>query len=138
LSDAGVTCDTSVLVPALMTWHDQHEVARRAVDEDVTSLVAHVLAETFSVGTRLPEPYRTSANTMIGLLESLPHAVVGLSADRVRPALRRMSGFGVWGGRTYDGLIHATAVEHGLLLLTLDRRARHTYDALGQNVRLLA
>jgi predicted nucleic acid-binding protein len=120
-----------------MPWHEHHDLARRAVDGQVTSLVAHVLAETFSVGTRLPEPFRTSPSTMIGLLESLPHPVLGLSADRVRPALRRMSGFGVFGGRTYDGLIHAAAAEHGLTLLTLDRRARTTYDALGENVRLL-
>ncbi|GAB3258767.1 PIN domain-containing protein [Nocardioides dilutus] len=137
MSGAGATCDTSVLVPALMPWHEQHDLARRAVDSQVTSLVAHVLSETFSVGTRLPEPYRTSSTTMIGLLEALPHPVVGLSADRVRPALRRMSGFGVFGGRTYDGLIHAAAVEHGLTLLTLDKRARKTYDALGENVRML-
>jgi predicted nucleic acid-binding protein len=137
LSAAGVTCDTSVLVPAVMSWHEQHELARSAVDAEVTSLVAHVLAETFSVGTRLPEPYRTSARTMTGLLESLPHPVIGLSPGRMLSTLRRMAGFGVWGGRTYDGLIHAAAAEHGLTLLTLDRRARSTYETLGQDIRLL-
>ncbi len=133
----GVACDTSVLLPALMEWHEDHEVARTTVTGEVTAMLTAVLAETFSVGTRLPVPFRASANTMIGLLESLPYQAVSLSSRHVLPALRRMSGFGVSGGQIYDGLILAAANEHGLTLLTLDRRARPTYDVLGGDVRFL-
>ncbi|MEX0427861.1 PIN domain-containing protein [Nocardioides sp. DS6] len=38
---------------------------------------------------------------------------------------------GVGGGATYDALIAATAQHHEHRLLTADRRARATYDALG-------
>jgi hypothetical protein len=120
-----------------MEWHEDHEVARTTVTGEVTTMLAAVLAETFSVGTRLPEPFRASANTMIGLLESLPFKVVTQSSRHVIPALRRMSNFGVAGGQIYDGLILAAANEHHLTLLTLDRRARPTYDALGGDVRFL-
>jgi toxin FitB len=135
---SGVTCDSSVLLAALMPWQVRHDDALAAVDQDVDVLVAHVIAETFSVATRLPEPFRTSTSTMIGLLESLPYEAVSLAPSRVLPALRRMSGFGVAGGQIYDGLIAATAVEHDLTLVTLDRRARNAYDALGVNLRSLA
>lgn len=137
MSKAGFTCDTSVLLPALLSWHEHHEVARISVESEVSHIVAHVLVETYSVGTRLPEPFRTSSSTMSSLLGSLPHELVSLSALGTRDALLRMSGIGIHGGRTYDGLIQAAALEHGLTLLTLDHRARTTYDALGNNVRVL-
>jgi toxin FitB len=137
LTSSGVTCDTSVLLPALLEWHDDHDLAIGAVDGQVTTMIGHALVETFSVGTRLPEPFRVSTNTMVGLLESLSHEVVTLSAARVLSTLRRMSSFGLGGGQTYDGLIVAAANEHDLTLLTLDRRARATYDALGGDVRYL-
>ncbi len=120
-----------------MEWHVHHERARRALDGEASTVIAHVLAETYSVATRLPEPFRASSSTMVALLESLPHDVVGLSSERVLPALRRMSKFGVSGGQTYDGLIAATAVEHGLTLITMDRRATTTYDAVGVDLRFL-
>lgn len=41
------------------------------------------------------------------------------------------------GGATYDALIAATAAAHGATLLTLDRRARVTYDRVGCRNELL-
>ena len=38
---------------------------------------------------------------------------------------------GIAGGAVYDALIGATAAHHNLTLLTRDRRARWTYDAIG-------
>src|SRR5690625_3303694 len=57
---SGVACDTSVLVPAMVTWHPRHEDSRRTVTETVTALPSHVLVETYSVLTRLPAPHRLS------------------------------------------------------------------------------
>ena len=39
-----MTADTSVVVPALAGWHENHEVAADAL-EGVASLPAHVLTE---------------------------------------------------------------------------------------------
>ena len=45
-------CDTSVLVPALVSWHEAHERARAAIRE-VSCVPAQVLVECYSVLTRL-------------------------------------------------------------------------------------
>jgi predicted nucleic acid-binding protein len=44
---------------------------------------------------------------------------------------------GITGGAVYDALVGATAIEHGLPLATLDRRALATYRALGVELRLI-
>lgn len=38
----------------------------------------------------------------------------------------------------YDALVGATALEHGLTLISRDRRAAETYRALGVVVEMLA
>ncbi len=45
--------------------------------------------------------------------------------------LARLAGEGIRGGAVYDALIGATALHHGATLLTMDRRARTTYDVVG-------
>ena len=44
---------------------------------------------------------------------------------------------GLAGGAVYDGLVGAAAREHGLLLVSCDRRAEPTYRALGVSYELL-
>lgn len=129
------TCDTSVVVPAFLTWHEHHEVARRAVTEEVVAVPAHVIAETFSVVTRLPAPHRVAPDSVLAFLDKLPGPAIGLSPERYLPTLARLAAYRITGGSIYDGLIAATAVEHGLTLLTLDRRAGLAYDAMGAQVR---
>ena len=41
------------MIAALAAWHEQHEMAARAL-ADVTALPAHVALEAYSVLTRLP------------------------------------------------------------------------------------
>jgi predicted nucleic acid-binding protein len=41
------------------------------------------------------------------------------------------------GGSVYDALVGATAVEHGLTLVSRDHRALETYRALGVDVEFL-
>ncbi|MGV1007695.1 MAG: PIN domain-containing protein [Dermatophilaceae bacterium] len=57
MSHPAATCDTSVVVAAFLSWHEQHEQARQALLRDVTAVPAHVLAEAFNVLTRLPAPH---------------------------------------------------------------------------------
>jgi hypothetical protein len=45
--------------------------------------------------------------------------------------LERLAGAGVFGGASYDGLVALEADAHGHTLLTLDQRARSTYQRLG-------
>jgi hypothetical protein len=46
-------------------------------------------------------------------------------------ALSTLAAAGGHGSATYDGLVALDAHAHGLTLLTLDERARHTYARLG-------
>ena len=49
--------------------------------------------------------------------------------------LARLGTLGIAGGAVYDALVGAAAVEHGLTLMTRDRRAVDTYRRL--DVRLV-
>jgi predicted nucleic acid-binding protein len=136
MNDRAETCDTSILVPALLPWHEHHAPAR-AVAREVQSIPAHVLFETYSVLTRLPAPHRLAAPAAAELIARLPGTILTLPADRHAATLRALAGVGIRGGASYDGLIAATALAHGRRLVTLDRRALPTYEAIGATVRAL-
>ena len=72
------TCDTSVLVPALLSWHPAHEECRAAVVE-VAVLPSHVFLETYSVLTRLPAPHRVAARDAAAAVRRDDFAVPGVS-----------------------------------------------------------
>lgn len=124
------TCDTSVLVPALLAWHPDHEECRRAL-RSVTKLPVHVLVECYSVLTRLPAPHRVSPADAGGVVEALPFAPLALPAARHAALVPECARLGIRGGAVYDALVARTAAHHDLELLTRDRRARPTYDHLG-------
>jgi hypothetical protein len=52
--------------------------------------------------------------------------------------IERLAGAGVFGGATYDGVVALEAAAHGRTLLTLDERARGTYQRLGVAFRVIA
>ena len=122
--------DSSVTVAALLIGHPEHDAAADALAaSDVT--IAHAALETYSVLTRLPAPHRVDGRTAATVLaERTPTSHVTLSASKHAKVASRLAGAGVSGGATYDGLIALTALEHGLELLTRDRRAERTYRAL--------
>lgn len=125
------TCDTSVLVPALIPWHPDHDTAREAVSRDVTTLTAHVVLECYSVLTRLPAPHRIPPAAAAEAISALTHPVATLPADAHKDLVVRLSRDGIRGGAIYDALVAATSLHHDLTLLTRDRRARPAYDAVG-------
>ena len=60
-----VAVDSSVLVAALLGWHEHHVAAFRVLDavlaaDDDLVLPVHALIETYAVLTRLPAPHRLS------------------------------------------------------------------------------
>jgi len=125
------TCDTSLLVAALVSWHPQRAEARQVVKSRADSVPAHALIETFSVLTRLPAPYRISPVDAADAVHRLRLRPLTLPGDRYRELVISLAAAGVRGGAVYDGVIAATAAHHDTTLFTLDRRARSTYDALG-------
>ncbi len=124
------TPDTSVVVAALAAWHEDHHAAREAL-RDVEVVPAHVLIETFSVLTRLPDPHRVSATDAHSAIAALPWRVIQLPGDQVLPFVVELGHRGVVGGAVYDALIATTAAAHGGTLISNDRRAQATYERLG-------
>lgn len=125
------TCDTSVLVAAVLSWHPEHQVARAALRERVATIPGHALVELYSVLTRLPAPHRLAPEAAAVVVESLPLDVCVLPAEQHRGLMTSLARAGIRGGAVYDALIGATAAHHDLTLLTRDRRARVAYDAVG-------
>jgi hypothetical protein len=132
---AALTADTSVVVPALTDWHEHHAIARSAT-ATVDRLPAHVLAESFSVLTRLPHGLALSPTDATGLLlRAFPGPPLTLDGEGHRSLLRQLATAGLRGGAVYDGLVAATAAGAAAELLTLDARAAGTYRAVGVRFR---
>jgi predicted nucleic acid-binding protein len=107
--------DTSIVVAALLGWHEHHMAARQILERGLASgrliLPAPSLMESYSVMTRLPSPHRIGASDALALLqetfERVP--VIALEADEHWLLLRRLQEKGIVGGRAYDGHILACA-----------------------------
>lgn len=127
--------DTSVAVALSVADHEGRPAARAAVEGRRIGLAGHAAFEAFSVLTRLPAPNRRTPAAVSRLLaHNFPHTRF-LGPKASADLLRRLAALGVSGGSVYDALIGATAVEHGVPLVTRDRRALGTYRAL--DVRLV-
>lgn len=132
-----IALDTSVLVASFSTWHEAHDAALRATREDAW-LPAHVLLESYSILTRMPEPYRAAPDVVAEYLrKQWGERILVPATGLLQQAPQILASHGVPGGSTYDALVGLTAREGGCSLLTLDLRARRTYDALGVEYRVL-
>jgi len=130
-----VTADTSVVVPALADWHEHHDIARAATT-DIDRLPAHVLAESFSVLTRLPHGLSLAPDDATSLLfGAFPGPPLTLHAEAYCTLLQQLGAAGIRGGAVYDGLVAASAAGASAELLTLDARATATYRAVGARFR---
>jgi predicted nucleic acid-binding protein len=132
-----LTADTSVVVAGLSAWHPAHSAARSALDT-LAWLPVHVLAETVSVLSRLPRGQALSAVEAVELIRPLAggHAKQ-VPAARYLPAFESLGRAGLTGGAVHDAIVAATAMEHDATLLSLDRRARRTYAAVGARYELI-
>jgi predicted nucleic acid-binding protein len=66
-----------------------------------------------------------------------PEPWLTLPSDGYRRLLDALTVAALRGGATYDALIGWTARHHGASVVTLDRRAASTYDALGVSFDLV-
>lgn len=133
-----IAVDTSVIVAAFATWHESHGQAA-AVVSDGPDLPLPCALETYAVLTRLPPPHRADPAIVVAFIESaFPKAALALPGETAAHLIGELATLGVTGGASYDAVIAVIARHHGRQLVTLDVRARQTYDRVGVSVRLLA
>jgi predicted nucleic acid-binding protein len=109
------------MVAAVCGWHEHHAAAASAIERRLDrgqrlAVPAHALVETYAVLTRLPPPHRLSPADAWALVKGnfVDHAtVVTLGAAAHVKVLDRLAGNGVGGGRSYDAIIGATAIDAG-------------------------
>jgi predicted nucleic acid-binding protein len=138
ISDSGAeTPDSSVVIAAFASWNQNHEAAIEALG-DARDLVAHAELESYSVLTRLPEPFRAEPTLVAEhLREDYPGKRMILPESERRALVARLARLSIAGGAVYDAMVAATAAHHGYRLLSCDRRAAATYDRLGVEVAYL-
>jgi predicted nucleic acid-binding protein len=130
--------DTSVLIPALAPEYDRHAQCLAALADRSPQLISHVGFEATSVLSRMPEGLRIAPATVRDVLDrDFPDSWLVLDADAQRACLDRAVDAGIRGGALYDALIAATAAEHDVTLLSADRSASATYEAMGARVEYL-
>jgi predicted nucleic acid-binding protein len=123
--------DTSLLVAAILPWHDSHDVARRALETIMTEEGAFVLPlpaliETYSVLTRMPAPHRLSPRDALSMLTSFlldTARIVSLDGHDIWPFLAAAVAAKAAGGGVYDAQILACARKAGVKrIFTLNER----------------
>jgi predicted nucleic acid-binding protein len=130
--------DTSVVIAAFASWHESHDVARRALDRGL-QLIEHCALETYSVLTRLPPPHRSSGEIVRDFLAArFPEPWLRMDEASYKAFMLGLPERGVAGGSIYDALVAATAAGCNLDLITCDRRALPIYERYGLQVQLLA
>jgi predicted nucleic acid-binding protein len=131
-----VTPDSSVVVAAFASWNEHHRQAIEALAKhDVEDLVAHAELESYSVLTRLPEPFRAAPELVAEYLhEDFPGARMALPERERRTLVKRLAASLISGGAVYDALVAVTAARHGHTLVSCDRRAAAVYARLDVEV----
>ncbi|MCL2788440.1 MAG: PIN domain-containing protein [Micrococcales bacterium] len=130
--------DSSAAIPLLYRHHPAHDAVRRLVGLRALHLTAHSLVETYSVLTRLSYgPHITPAEA-VELIDDRFAGCLALSQERALEVHRLLAELGVAGGASYDALVGLAARDSGAVLLTRDKRAVGTYQAVGAEIELLA
>lgn len=134
--------DSSVLIAGFVAGHRFHEAAVAALVEvrDSGSLIAHTIAEAYSVLSAPGGIYRAESEAVLAYLDQflgerppipVPPAAyrkaLGLLVEDKRP-----------GGAIYDALIALAAREANATLVTLDARAAPVYELCRADRRFLA
>ena len=132
-----VLLDTSVALPFLNPGDEEFERLRSDLTDSELGLSGHAEFEVYSVLTRMPPPLRVTAAVASKLLAEVFPATRHLGAAAAAGLRGELAALGIAGGAVYDGLVAAAAREHGLTLLTKDRRAERTYRLLGVSYRML-
>lgn len=106
--------DTSVLVAAFLGDHPGHTASVEIFQQckpDHAFCAGHSLAETYSTLTRIPEPYRATADEANRFLDTICESLslVSLEPAEYRETLRQAAAAGIVGGSVYDFLIASCA-----------------------------
>ena len=127
--------DTSVVVAALLGWHEDHARARAALEGGLAAggllVPAPVLVEAYSVMTRLPAPHRISPGDAVALLGDTFRDVtlIALEPREIWALLAWLDERKLAGGRAYDGHILACAKKgRAGRLLTLNAKDFLSFD----------
>lgn len=135
--------DSSCMVAAVCGWHEHHAAAAAAIERRLDNgqrlaVPAHALVETYAVLTRLPPPHRLSPADAWALVKGnfVDHATLAtLDAGAHVKILDRLAANAVGGGRAYDAIIGAAAVDAGAVeLLTFN--AKH-FDTTGGDLAVI-
>jgi predicted nucleic acid-binding protein len=124
-----VAVDATVLVAAVVAWHERHEAAATAVESALArkALVvpAGALIDAYAILTRLPAQHRLQHAEAFHLLRS-NFATARVAGPRTRDAwslLRRLSVAPLGGSDTYDAQLLEVARDAGAKTLLTFRRA---------------
>jgi predicted nucleic acid-binding protein len=135
--DGDCLVDTSVAVALVVVDHEHHGSTTSALAGRRLGLAGHAAFETFSVLTRLPPPARRRPEAVARLLSTDFPVTRHLSPTGAEDLLGRLGALRIAGGSVHDSLVAAAAAEHGMTLVTRDRRALATYRAFDIQVELL-
>jgi predicted nucleic acid-binding protein len=110
--------DTSVLLPSFFVDHERHEASLSVflkADKTQGCCAAHTLAELYATATRLPGKLRLSGDQVLLFVENIYDrlAIVTLSDEEYRTAMKDAAAAGIAGGTIYDALLLACAVKAG-------------------------
>ena len=140
---AGFSPDTSCMVAAVCTWHENHdptreEIERRLRQAETMWVAGPALIEAYAVLTRLPAPHRLAATDALTLLDANfigLGRIVALDAGAYRTLVRQAPAEGISGGRTYDAVIAACALRgKATTLLTLNEQHFVQFAAAGLEI----
>ena len=120
--------DTSCVIALCQTWHVAHSRAvnalrQRSLSRQRLVLPVHVLLESFSVLTRMPEPERLSPSQAEELLTTnfASAEIAQLSPHTGWHAIRELARRNIGGGTLYDAIIAMAALDAGAgVLITLN------------------
>lgn len=134
--------DSSVLIAGFTSTHRFHETVLAPLAEVMArgSLIAHTIAETYSVLSAPGGIYRAEPESVVSYLDQFlgEDPPIPVRPVAYREALALLAGSGRPGGAVFDALIALAARDAGAELISLDRRAAPTYDLCGAAARQLA
>lgn len=130
--------DTSVAIAAVSGSHEAHRQVTAWVGTRTLRLAAHAALETYSVLTRLPGDARLEPADAALLIRDRFGASIPFPPSAAENFVDELGRLAVAGGAVYDAVIGATCRACKGTLVTRDRRAVATYEALSVRYELVA
>ena len=120
--------DTSLIIAALLSWHERHDEALVSLQKALNSsepliLPMHALVEAYAVMTRLPSPHRLSSSDAWAVLSGTFRnaKLAKLETKKAWKWLESVASNSISGGQIYDAMICESARSSGAThLLTLN------------------